>query len=230
MGNSDYAYTKRNEFGDEFRYKSGTGRNSKWTGTRMCLGKREKRTFTGDNRQALEEWAEWTHECEREAPPEEPTPVVPAQFRTKEEELPTGHATNDEVVAEIEELLEVGDMTQREIAEAYGVAESTVSRIKSRAAERQARHDERQRVREEERRLRAEERDEEAPKRPEPLPDGFKPRPTEAKQPEFYFIAAGEGVTVTLFRDRETAEKVARFMRRTGETFTVSPCEFWEEV
>lgn|GEM_PF-5489438 len=227
MGNSNYAFTKRNEFGDEFRYKSGTGNNSKWIGTRMCLGKRERRTFTGDNRDALEQWAEWSHECEREAPKEPQTPVVPVQYRVKEEDLPTGQRISDETRAEIEELLEVGDMSQKEIAEAYGLGQASVSRIKSQLEERLARHEERQRVREEERQLREEERERD---KPEPLPDNFKPRVQEPTEGAFWVVA--ESVRdVTLFSDKSTAEKVARMLNQaTGGSFVAVECKRWEEV
>lgn len=228
MGNSNYAFTKRNEYGDEFTYKSGTGSNQRWVGTRMCQGKREKRTFVGDNRSAVEEWAEWSHECDREAPKEEPTPVVPSEFRVKEEKL--AQRVSDETRAEIEELLEVGDMSQKEIAEAYGLCQATVSRINRQHEEKKARHEERQRIREEERGLREQEREAD---KPEPLPDGFKPRPS-AADPQTFYVVTESAQEVTIFSDRSTAEKVARMlnqaMGKTENPFVAVACKRWEEV
>ena len=233
MGNSNYAFTKRNEYGDEFTYKSGTGSNQRWVGTRVCLGKREKRTFVGDNRSAVEEWAEWSHECDREAPKEEPTPVVPSGFRVKEEEL--AQRVSDETRAEIEELLEVGDMTQKESAEAYGLCQATVSRINKQLEEKRARHEERQRTREEERVLREQERalreQERERDKPEPLPDNFKPRQSAPACGKYYAIAES-GQSVTLFSDQRTAAKVAAMINGAlngSWEVEVVECSFFEE-
>lgn len=220
---------RRNEFGDEFRYKSGSRANSRWTGTRVCLGKREKRTFVGDYADALNQWAEWSHECEREAPQEQPTPVVPAQYRVKEEEVSGKIA--DETRAEIEELLEAGDMTQSEIADAYGISQTSVSRINQQLLDKTQRDRERQAIREEERQLRADERARGEQTKREPLPDNFRTHGDQTKpQPRRLYAIATEGTSVTLFSDPGIAEKVARMMNSVGNglVLTVVECDFFD--
>jgi transcriptional regulator with XRE-family HTH domain len=225
VSHANYDYVKRNEFGDEFSYKRGTGKKSRWRGTRMCLGKREERVFSGDNREALEAWVEWTHECERDAPTEESTPVVPLDYRVKEEDLARGSLITEEVKADVTELLECGDMTQAEIADAFGISQSAVSRINKELSERRKRHEERQAVREEERRLRSEERERE---KPEPLPDNFKPRVQE--RPARFFLIAEKGMNATLFSSRKRAEKVLGLINDISRCdMEVIECKFWDE-
>ena len=225
MSHANYDYVKRNEYGDEFRYKSGTGKKARWTGTRVCLGQREERVFSGDNRDALEAWAEWCHECEREAPPEEPTPVVPRQHRNDASEVKMRAPIAAETRAEIEELLEFGDMTQAEIANAYGISQSSVARIKASASDKDARREERKRIRDEERRLREEERERD---KPIPLPDNFKPRVQEC--PTQFFLIAEKGMSATLFSSREQAEKVLGLINDISRCdMEVIECKFWDE-
>lgn len=237
MGNSNYAFTKRNEFGDTFRYKSGSGRKQMWVGTRVCLGQREERTFKGESRDALEAWAEWCHSCDRDAPSEEPTPMVPAAYRVKEKDMPKGHRLSDETRSEIEELLEAGDMTQQEIADAYEISTKTVSSINVALREKRQRAEERQRAREEERRLREEESErrmaEVEASKPEPLPENFLPRPKPAEdEPQRYYVIAESGMRVMLFPSRERAEKALRLVTAfgcAGNNLEVIECSFWEE-
>lgn len=223
---------RKNEFGDVLRYKSGRCGKSRFVGTRVNLGKVEKRTFVGDVKSVVEAWGEWTHECDREATAQEPTPMVPAAYRVKEEEVP--RKLTDEQKAEIIELIEAGDIPQKAIAEEYGVSQGTISDIKRAHREREERRAERERVRENEARLREEERKREEAereaKRPEPIPENFLPRKRE-EQPaqQTWFVIASDGTKPTLFPDAETAERVAEMLRAYDPSLCVIECKVWGE-
>lgn len=222
---------RKNEFGDVLRYKSGRCGKSRFVGTRVNLGKVEKRTFVGDVKSVVEAWGEWTHECDREATAQEPTPMVPAAYRVKEEEMP--RKLTDEQKAEIIELIEAGDISQKDIAEEYGVSQGTISDIKRAHREREERRAERERVRENEARLREEaarQREEEIDAtRLERVPDNFMPRKQEQLEPQALFVIAPEGTSPTLFTDAVTAGRVAEMLRVYDPTLCVIKCKGWGE-
>lgn len=223
---------RRNEIGDVLRYKSGRCGKSRFVGTRVNQGKVEKRTFVGEVRAVIEEWGEWTHACDREAPLQTPMPMVPAAYRVKEEELAVRKLT-DEQKAEIIELIEAGDISQKDIAEEYGVSQGTISDIKRAHKEREERRAERERARENEARLREEERKREEAerdaKRPEPIPENFLPRKSEQPATQELFIIAPDGTNPTLFTDAVTAEHVAEMLRAYDPTLCVIKCKVWGE-
>lgn len=223
---------RRNELGDVLRYKSGRCGKSRFVGTRVNQGKVEKRTFVGEVRAVIEEWGEWTHACDREAPLQTPMPMVPAAYRVKEEELAVRKLT-DEQKAEIIELIEAGDISQKDIAEEYGVSQGTISDIKRAHKEREERRAERERARENEARLREEERKREEAerdaKRPEPIPENFLPRKVEQPTPQTWFVIAPDGTKPTLFPDAETAERVAEMLRAYDQSLCVIECKVWGE-
>lgn len=230
MSTRGYRPERRNEFGDTLRYKSGRNGNTRYVGTRVNCGKTETKTFVGFTNDVVEEWADWAHSCDREAPIHEPMPMVPAAYRVKEEEVP--RKLTDEQKAEIIELIEAGDIPQKVIAEEYGVSQGTISDIKRAHREREERRAERERIRENEARLREEERQREEAerdaKRPEPIPENFLPRKRE-EQPvqQTWFVIAQDGTKPTLFPDAETAERVAEMLRAYDPSLCVIECKVW---
>lgn len=222
---------RKNEFGDTLRFKSGRCGKSRFVGTRVNQGKVEKKTFIGEVKAVVEEWGEWTHACDREAPTQAPMPMVPAAYRVKEEDVP--RKLTDEQKAEIIELIEAGDIPQKVIAEEYGVSQGTISDIKRAHREREERRAERERVRENESRLREEERQREEAereaKRPEPVPENFLPRKVEQTTPQTWFVIAPDGTKPTLFPDAETAERVAEMLRAYDPSLCVIECKVWGE-
>lgn len=222
---------RKNEFGDTLRFKSGRCGKSRFVGTRVNQGKVEKKTFIGEVKAVVEEWGEWTHACDREAPAQAPMPMVPAAYRVKEEEVT--RKLTDEQKAEIIELIEAGDIPQKAIAEEYGVSQGTISDIKRAYLEKEERRAERERVRENEARLREEERkreeDERDAKRPEPIPENFLPRKVEQPEQQALFIIAPEGTNPTLFTDAVTAGRVAEMLRAYDPSLCVIACKVWGE-
>lgn len=227
-----YRPERRNEFGDTLRYKSGKNGNTRYVGTRVNRGKTETKTFVGFTNDVVEEWADWAHSCDREAPALKPTPMVPVAYRVKEEEV--SRKLTDEQKEEIIELIEAGDIPQKVIAEEYGVSQGTISDIKRAHREKEERRAERERIRENEARLREEERQREEAerdaKRPEPIPENFLPRKRE-EQPEqqTLFIIAPEGTNPTLFTDAVTAGRVAEMLRAYDPSLCVIACKVWGE-
>ncbi len=231
MGRRNYRPERKNEFGDTLRYKSGHAGKTRYVGTRVNRGKVESKTFIGETDDVVREWIEWSHACDRE--PAEPTPMIPAHYRVKEEAV--ARKLTDEQRAEIIELIEEGDIPQKVIAEEYGVSQGTVSDIKRAHREREERKAERERVREMEaaqREAEAKQRMEEVnATRPERVPDNFLPRKVEQpRTPNTWFVIAQNGMTPTLFSDRETAERILEMLRQYDDTLCVVECKTWEVV